>query len=104
MVKIHGNWCGPDWTAGKRQSAEAYKAAGGDFTDPCIDAVDCACRSHDRDCSHPDGCSRSADLRLAGAMTAYRLNPWNRIRHPVVSARARAIRLAILAAMPFRRR
>jgi len=103
-VKIHGNWCGPDWTDGKAQSAETYRLAGGDFTGPCIDAVDCACKNHDRDCSHRDGCSRRADWALIMAMNRYRANPINRIRHPIISARARAIRAGILIAMPFRSR
>ena len=103
-MRIHGNWCGPDWTDGKKQTAESYRLAGGDFTGPCIDDVDCACRAHDKDCSHPDGCSRKADLKLIMAMNRYRFNPYNRIRHPIISARARAIRAGILLAMPFRSR
>jgi len=49
IVKIHGNWCGPNWTAGRRISALDYAAAGGQFDEPCIDKLDCACRARDRD-------------------------------------------------------
>ena len=65
LVAIHGRWCGPNWTDGRRISAREYKLAGGDFTGPCVDALDCACREHDRGCSGPSGCTRRADARLA---------------------------------------
>ena len=65
MVAIHGRWCGPNWTDGRAISARDYKLQGGDFTDPCIDALDCACREHDRGCSGPRGCTRKADRKLA---------------------------------------
>lgn len=60
-------------------SAQAYKEAGFSFEAPCEDTLDCACRSHDRDCSNPLGCSASADRKLAAiaAMNAI-INPEQR--------------------------
>lgn len=66
VVKIHGNWCGPNWTAGRKIDAVSYAAAGGQFDEPCIDKLDCACRAHDKDCSQ-GSCSRSGDTRLRNA-------------------------------------
>ena len=96
----YGNWCGPNWTAGQNQSSRDYRLAGGDFTDPCIDEIDCACRDHDQDCSHDLGCSRSGDMQLITEMSEFRSSSWN----PILSARAQAIQYAVLAAMPFRER
>lgn len=61
MVKIHGNWCGPNWTGGQRVSAQDYQ---GSWQAPCQDPLDCACRSHDLDGSHPKGNSRKGDTAL----------------------------------------
>ena len=61
LVAIHG----PNWTDGRNISARDYLLAGGDFKSPCVDALDCACREHDRACSGPNGCSAKADRRLA---------------------------------------
>ena len=74
MVRVHGNWCGPNWTGGKKLSAEDYKARGLSWDAPCSDKLDCACRSHDRSCSGPKGCSRSADTKLIQAARKLRLN------------------------------
>ena len=63
-MRIHGNWCGPNWTGGKKLSAEDYAARGYSWDAPCTDALDCACRAHDRACSHPKGCSKKADTKL----------------------------------------
>ena len=65
MVAIHGRWCGPNWTDGRNVSALTYKRQGGDFKGQCIDSLDCACRSHDRSCARPGGCTAAADRRLA---------------------------------------
>lgn len=64
MVKIHGDWCGPNWTGGRKLSAEDYAKRGYSWDAPCQDALDCACRTHDRACSHPKGCSKKADTAL----------------------------------------
>ena len=65
LVAIHGRWCGPNWTDGRNISARDYLLAGGDFKSSCVDSLDCACREHDRACSGKDGCSSSADRKLA---------------------------------------
>lgn len=47
MVKIHGKYCGPNWTAGKVLSAK--NASDKDFEVKPIDDLDAACRIHDKD-------------------------------------------------------
>ena len=101
-MRVHGNWCGPDWTGGKHLSVDEYVAQGGDWSEPAIDTVDASCKKHDRGCVN--GCSRAADIRFIGAMNRYLANPWNQIRHPIVSTKARYMRSAIMAAMIFRSR
>ena len=64
MVRIHGRWCGPNWTDGRNIGALAYKQAGGDFKGRCVDKLDCACRDHDKDCANTRGCSAKADRKL----------------------------------------
>ena len=64
-MAIHGRWCGPNWTDGRNISARDYKLQGGDFKGRCLDDLDCACRTHDRECSGPKGCTRAADRKLA---------------------------------------
>jgi len=103
MVKIHGNWCGPNWTAGKNQSAADYAARGGNFRSKCIDKIDCACRTHDQECSGTKGCSRSADTKLIQACNRFLANPFNAIASPITYAKARIIREGIAVARPFRR-
>lgn len=63
MVKIHGNWCGPNWTGGQRVAAEDYT---GPWDGPAISPLDKACRSHDFACSK-GGCSRASDTALIRA-------------------------------------
>jgi len=62
MVKIHGNYCGPNWTGGRNLPSNSPKV---NWSTPCLDALDCACKAHDRDCSHPKGCSAKADRLLS---------------------------------------
>ena len=66
-MKIHGKWCGPNWTGGRKLSAEEYAKRGYSWDAPCSDALDCACRAHDKACSHPKGCSKKADTALIRA-------------------------------------
>jgi hypothetical protein len=61
MVQIHGNYCGPNWTAGKALRASDPKV---DWSVKAIDKLDQACKEHDLDCSHPGGCSKEGDLKL----------------------------------------
>ena len=104
LVKIHGNWCGPNWTAGRRIDALAYKQAGGQFDETCIDKLDCACRKHDRDCAHVDGCSRKGDTALIQTALSVALNPANRLFRPALADKAALIAAGISAARPTRRR
>lgn len=76
MVKIHGNWCGPNWTGGRKLSAEDYAKRGLPWDAPCSSALDCACRHHDRACSHPKGCSRKSDTKLIKAAKKQELKPF----------------------------
>jgi len=62
MVKVHGNWCGPDWTAGQRKPASAMIPL--DYQVICIDALDCACKQHDIDVFERGGRTKSSDKRL----------------------------------------
>jgi len=101
MVRIHGQWCGPNWTQGKSQPANAL---GVDFSTPCEDALDCACRSHDRDCSNSLGCSAKADRKLVVAALKYAANPINRLFRPETVLKAEAVAVGISAASVTRRR
>jgi RHS repeat-associated protein len=44
LVKIYGNWCGPDWTGGRQESYTPH--AQGYYRSP-VDALDAACENHD---------------------------------------------------------
>ena len=101
LVKIWGNWCGPDWTGGQRVSAQDYQ---GSWKAPCQDKLDCACRSHDRDCSHPKGCSKKADDALIRQALRVSANPITRIFQPEKADAADKIILALSIAKPFRKR
>mgnify|MGYP001165356950 CR=1 FL=1 len=59
--KLHGNYCGPQWTRGKNHpEARMFELP---FVAP-IDELDYACMMHDEDIAK-NGTSRSSDLRLA---------------------------------------
>ena len=60
LVKIHGNWCGPNWTGGQNVAAEDYQ---GSWTFPAETKLDAFCRAHDLDCSK-GGCSKKGDAAL----------------------------------------
>ena len=80
MIKVHGNWCGPNWTGGRKLSAEEYANRGLSWTASCTDALDCACRDHDRACSSPKGCSKAADTKLIKAAKKLQLSPFQRLK------------------------
>lgn len=101
MVRIHGQWCGPNWTQGKAQPANA---AGVDFTAPCDDALDCACRAHDKDCSDRLGCSQAADDKLIAAALKEAANPINRLFRPSYVKKAELVVAGISAARFTRKR
>ena len=45
MARIHGNWCGPNWTAGQVKPASEITRA--DLKVKCLDTLDCGCKQHD---------------------------------------------------------
>lgn len=45
MVRLHGNWCGPNWTAGQHKPASDLTEE--DRNVPAVDALDTACKHHD---------------------------------------------------------
>lgn len=104
MVRIHGNWCGPNWTAGRNIDALTYKKQGGKFNEPCIDKLDCACRDHDRDCANSLGCSKKGDTELIKAALAVSLDPRNRIFRPDLANKAALVAAGITAARTGRKR
>ena len=60
MVKVWGNYCGPNWTAGQARPAKDIDKL--PFVKP-TDRLDQACLEHDRTCSK-GGCSRAGDRKL----------------------------------------
>jgi len=68
-MRIHGNWCGPDWTAGQVKPASAMIPS--DYRVPCTDKLDCACKIHDIDVFERGGRTRSSDTLLSN--TAIRI-------------------------------
>ena len=45
LYKVHGNWCGPDWTGGRRNQ---YRPAPQGYYKPPICHTDAACERHDK--------------------------------------------------------
>jgi len=88
LVRIHGNYCGPNWTGGKPYAANDSRV---DWSVKPIDALDRACRVHDLACSK-DGCSAADDRRLAGKATMIA------IINPRLAPIARAIALGMWTA------
>ncbi len=79
-------------------SAQAYRKAGFSFRAPCQDILDCACRSHDRDCADNLGCSKAGDRKLATVATM------NAILNPDQRQVSLAIAATMLAASTQRKR
>ena len=92
MVQIHGRYCGPNWTHGRRIPASDYDKY--PEVTP-IDALDRACQQHDKDCSQ-GGCSRSVDTRLRNAALLVAATTFN--------PQLRATALSIAAGMEVARR
>ncbi len=67
MVRIHGKWCGPGWTAG--QSKDAAMMIPSDYLVNCTDKLDCACKTHDIDVFERGGRTRGSDVRLINLAT-----------------------------------
>jgi len=91
MVKIHGNWCGPNWTGGKRVSAAKYQ---GSWNAKAIDKLDRACRTHDKGCSK-GGCCAADDAKLVRAAMKVALNPINMLFRPALVIKAQAVATGI---------
>ncbi len=104
MVRIHGRWCGPNWTDGRNIDALTYKEQGGQFDGRCVDKLDCACREHDRDCADGRGCSRKGDTKLIKTALKVASNPRNRLFNPQLANKAALIAAGITAARTTRRR
>ena len=64
IVRIHGNWCGPDWTAGQKKPAKDLTLRDRDVR--CTDKLDCACKVHDIEVFQNGGRTRNSDDNLAG--------------------------------------
>jgi len=94
LVRIHGRWCGPNWTDGKSIDALTYKQQGGDFKGRCIDKLDCACRAHDQDCANTKGCSAKGDRKLIREALLVSLTT----RNASLAAKAKLIASGIAAA------
>jgi hypothetical protein len=65
VVAIHGNWCGPNWTGGRALPANDPRV---DWSVKSLDALDSACKVHDRACAD-GGCTAADDRRLARKAT-----------------------------------
>jgi len=60
MVKVHGNWCGPNWTGGQKVAAEDYT---GPWDGPVTSKLDACCAAHDKSCSSGT-CTKRSDTKL----------------------------------------
>ena len=94
MVRVWGNWCGPNWTAGQVKPAQA--ATKQDEMVSCIDNLDCGCKEHDltiRD----QGVSFKSDLKLQRIAEKILANPFNAVLNPnrYVAANVVAIGMAL---------
>jgi hypothetical protein len=65
-MKVHGNWCGPSWTGGRRLTAQEYDERGLDWKGPAKTPLDEACRFHDFE-GRSGRLTRAADTRLIKA-------------------------------------
>jgi hypothetical protein len=90
MVRIHGQWCGPNWTA--NQVKEAKDATKSDRKVGCIDRLDCACKKHDLDIADSGSPSFKSDTELARAAQRILNNPFLAITNPIMYAKAIAVR------------
>jgi hypothetical protein len=91
MVKIHGNWCGPNWTGGQNVSAKDYK---GSWNAPAEDWLDRCCRTHDKSCAD-GGCTTAADRRMIKCIDKWYANPLNPVLHPIMNVKAQLVREGI---------
>ena len=86
LFKVYGNWCGPDWTGGRK---EAYAPNSSSYYQPPVSALDAACETHDicyYQCRANHGCNgetrsqcfRECDQALTSAANSYG-GVWGRI-------------------------
>lgn len=93
MVKLHGRWCGPNWTNNRAIAARDYLLQGGSFRSKCNDRLDCACRTHDKGCASSEkGCSFADDTKLMRSAQRILNNPLLMITNPRMYAAARIVR------------
>ena len=95
MVKIYGNWCGPNWTGARRLSAQEYDEQGLDWKGPVVSPLDAGCRLH-----YYEGRSgtmpKASDTRLINTARSRVLSVREQIRleatllNPFLSRRRRA--------------
>ena len=94
MVKIHGNWCGPNWTGGRRLSAQEYDERGLDWNGPVISPLDAGCRLHDFE-GRSGKMPKAADTRLINTARSRVLSVRRQLRleatllNPFISRRRR---------------
>ena len=62
-MKIYGNWCGPNWTGGRRLTAQEYDERSLNWKGPVISPLDAGCRLHDFE-GRSGKMPRAADTRL----------------------------------------
>jgi len=85
MVRLHGRWCGPNWT--NNQVKPAKDATSADRRGNCTDSLDCACKRHDLDIAD-DGPSYESDTRLMRKALAIMNNPLYAVTNPRMYAAA----------------
>lgn len=95
LVKIYGNWCGPNWTGGRRLSAQEYDERGLDWKFIAISPLDAGCRLHDFE-GRSGTLSKAADTRLINTARSRVLSIRKQLRmetsllNPFLSKRRRA--------------
>jgi len=90
MVRLHGKWCGPNWTA--NQIKPAKDATKRDRKVRCNDALDCACKQHDLDIADLGEPTFNSDTRLMRKAQAIINNPLYAITNPRMYAAAFVVR------------
>ena len=85
MVRLHGKWCGPNWTANQRKPAK--DATKRDRMVSCSDSLDCGCKRHDLDIAD-SGPSFESDTRLMRKALAIMNNPLYAVTNPRMYAAA----------------
>jgi len=102
MVKIHGNWCGPNWTGGKKVDAQDYK---GSWSARALDKLDRACRAHDKACASrgDKGCCAKDDEKLIRVAAKISRSPLTLLFKPSYAFKAAAVATAMNLAKITRR-